>query len=276
MRGSDRERRFDRIAPQYDETREPLDAETLRGLLDALERGGARRLLEVGVGTGRIARPLTDAGGSVVGIDASREMLTRARRKGLAGLVRGSAYRLPFHGASFDAVLFVHVLHVLDHPREALGEAARVGRSAVMALLAQRERVGGPEDPARREEVRGAIRAALVAEGYTPTERPRPWEREREILEALPAETIVPISERITERTPLERIRRMQSMGDPQVPKLSPEAVERVLARLREAGMDRPVPVRRTYVLAIWEPQTLARRLAEAPSPLPPPASGSG
>jgi SAM-dependent methyltransferase len=42
---------------------------------------GAGRVLELGCGTGRLLLPLADAGSQVVGVDASRAMLARARRR---------------------------------------------------------------------------------------------------------------------------------------------------------------------------------------------------
>ena len=59
---------FDQIAAVYDETREPLDDATLRGLQQAIEDSGCRSLLEVGVGTGRIAQPLSERGFHVTGL----------------------------------------------------------------------------------------------------------------------------------------------------------------------------------------------------------------
>jgi SAM-dependent methyltransferase len=50
-------------------------------------------VLEVGCGTGRLLLPLAEAGGPVVGIDVSRQMLLRARRR-LAGFDSAARVRL--------------------------------------------------------------------------------------------------------------------------------------------------------------------------------------
>lgn len=47
--------RFDRTAEFYDETREPMAEEAAEKAALVLSRDGCRRILEVGVGTGRIA-----------------------------------------------------------------------------------------------------------------------------------------------------------------------------------------------------------------------------
>ncbi|MGB6443152.1 MAG: methyltransferase domain-containing protein, partial [Thermoplasmata archaeon] len=87
---------FDQISLVYDETRDQLDGATIEGLADALRRAGAESILEVGVGTGRVAKPLAERDVAVTGLDASIGMLEKARKKGLLGLVRGSGYHLPF------------------------------------------------------------------------------------------------------------------------------------------------------------------------------------
>ncbi len=71
---------------------------------DATARFVARRcrggpVLELGVGSGRLARPLAALGLSVIGLDGSAEMLDRCRRAagpGSISLVRGDMRALPF------------------------------------------------------------------------------------------------------------------------------------------------------------------------------------
>src|SRR5687767_15882003 len=76
----------------------------------ALGADGA--VLELGCGTGRIAMPLGRAGVSLVGIDRSAAMLSRAHRRvrrarlgGRVSLVRGDIRALPFPAAAFSAVI---------------------------------------------------------------------------------------------------------------------------------------------------------------------------
>jgi len=114
---------FDRVAPLYDLAMPPADGEALAAGLDHADRP-IERLLDVGSGSGRAAAALT--GPEITVVDASVEMLSRARRvRGLAGIA-GDAGRLPFRDASVDAVTIVDAFHHLPDQDAALAGAARV------------------------------------------------------------------------------------------------------------------------------------------------------
>jgi SAM-dependent methyltransferase len=68
----------ERIAGRYDEWYGEVDQATIHTLKE-LAQGG--RALELGIGTGRIALPLQQAGVAVDGIDASPAMIARLRSK---------------------------------------------------------------------------------------------------------------------------------------------------------------------------------------------------
>ena len=124
---------FDRAAGFYDESR-GLRPEVSELVADRVEAavGPAARLLEIGVGTGRIALPLHRRGREIVGVDLSLPMLDRFRAKAAAAglppptVLRADAGRLPFRDACVDAVLEVHVLHLVPGWERALDEARRV------------------------------------------------------------------------------------------------------------------------------------------------------
>lgn len=147
---------FDRAAEYYDATRgyPPGVAERLRdALLSALGATPASRLLELGVGTGRIALPFIRAGYDYTGVDLSRAMMARLRDKLAAEALPAARYRLvsgdimhvPLADAAFDAVIMVHVLHLVDDWRVVLDEARRVLRAGGRIALANDEHV--PADP---------------------------------------------------------------------------------------------------------------------------------
>ncbi|HET9290743.1 MAG TPA: methyltransferase domain-containing protein, partial [Actinomycetes bacterium] len=76
---------FDRAAGFYDESR-GLDPAVEEVVADRVEEavGPEGRLLEIGVGTGRIALPLHRRGRQVIGLDLSVPMLARYRAKAAA------------------------------------------------------------------------------------------------------------------------------------------------------------------------------------------------
>lgn len=108
-------------------------------LLDPLaRRHRLRQVLEVGCGTGSIARLLQSRyGWQVTPTDLSAEGLGHARRNGCVRLVRCDALRLPFPDASFDAVVTLDMLVHLEPGQEktVFAEFSRVLRPGGILLL---------------------------------------------------------------------------------------------------------------------------------------------
>lgn len=130
---------FDRAASYYDASRSlsPEAAARLTAVLaDALIGHGP--VLEIGVGTGRIALPLAEAGLDVVGIDLARPMLAKLLQKGNAvPVAEADATALPFPDDSVGAVVAAHVFHLVPEWRDACLEALRVLRPDGVLLWAR-------------------------------------------------------------------------------------------------------------------------------------------
>jgi ubiquinone/menaquinone biosynthesis C-methylase UbiE len=145
---------FDRIAEDYDRTRRippEVMEETIAALSEAL--GTRERVLEIGVGTGRIALPLIRRGYRVVGVDVGPKMLGRAVAKGLEDGVLGDAMDLPFRDRGFQGAVAVHVLDLLPDWRRAVAEAARVTEDVF--VTAAKKTVASPPILARYRELLG-------------------------------------------------------------------------------------------------------------------------
>jgi len=123
---------FDRAAEIYDATRgfPPGVGERVAAALAAhLVRPA--RVVEIGVGTGRIARLLLDLGLPVVGVDLSRPMMERLRlaqpaRSPALHLIQGDASALPLAARAATAIVAVHVFHLVGDAEAAMQEVLRV------------------------------------------------------------------------------------------------------------------------------------------------------
>jgi len=168
--------RYDRFAQGYATWWSPVHRACTLRLLDEAAgdvAAGARRILDVGCGTGALAVAAAERWPSVIvdGVDASEGMLAiacgelEARPGPIRDRVRyahGYADRLPFADGTFDVVLSAFVLQLVPSRSRALREMRRVlrpgGRLACVRWLD-----GGP--PLAADE---AYDDALVAAGLEP------------------------------------------------------------------------------------------------------------
>jgi trans-aconitate methyltransferase len=147
-------------------------------LLDPQPR---ERILDLGCGEGSLTEKIVAAGASVVGIDASEEMIAAARARGLDALV-AHAEQLPFE-REFDAVFSNAVLHwVRDHEAMLAGvnrALKRGGRFAAefgghgniaaiqVAIRSTLARRGWPTNIRRYYATDAEYSARLVQHGFT-------------------------------------------------------------------------------------------------------------
>ena len=120
--------RYDGIADWYDTEFQPapLESETWE-VLGRLLGEGSGALVDVGCGTGSYAAGLSTLGWDYTGVDASEDMLRRARAKGVK-TIQGDATSLPFDDASFDAAVSICTNTDLDDLAAAVREVVRVLR----------------------------------------------------------------------------------------------------------------------------------------------------
>nr|WP_246157371.1 metalloregulator ArsR/SmtB family transcription factor [Sneathiella litorea] len=97
--------------------------------------------LDIGTGTGRMLELFGPKVTHAIGVDTSREMLSFARTAiedaGLRNCqVRlADMYNLPFTNQSQDAIIIHQVLHYIEDPAVAIGEAARLLRSGGLLAI---------------------------------------------------------------------------------------------------------------------------------------------
>lgn len=131
---------FDRAADYYDATRgfpPGVEHEVAQAFVRAGTLARDARLLEIGVGTGRIALPLSLHVGEYVGVDISTAMMDKLRAR-MDGhpirLMQADAAHLPLASGAFDAAVAVHVFHLVGEAAAALREVARALRPGARLL----------------------------------------------------------------------------------------------------------------------------------------------
>ena len=139
---------FDQAVSYYDRTRvDPpwvMDA-VAESIVNQAHLTPASSVLEIGIGTGRIALPLLKRGQPVFGIDLSLAMMGELQKK-IAGrstqiaFGQADANALPFADAAFDGAYAVHVYHLVANWEHALRQALRVVKPGGALLISYHHR----------------------------------------------------------------------------------------------------------------------------------------
>ncbi len=116
------------IAEAYEAAFVPsLFAGVARRLVDFAGVAPGQNVLDVGCGTGIVARTAADRGATATGLDPNEAMLTVARRlRPDLTWRQGDAAALPFPDAAFDVTLCQSALMFVPDPTAAMREMARV------------------------------------------------------------------------------------------------------------------------------------------------------
>jgi Methylase involved in ubiquinone/menaquinone biosynthesis len=140
---------FDRAADYYDRTR-GLTKEGARRTNALLvgELRGRGPILEIGVGTGQLALPLSESGLPVVGLDLARPMMERLVAKAGGSLpvplVQGDATNAPLRDDAFGGAYLRWVLHLIPDWPTVASELVRVVRPGGVILANHGSKGTGP------------------------------------------------------------------------------------------------------------------------------------
>lgn len=141
---------YRRYAGVYDALFGPILQPGRRAVIEALGCKPGERVLEVGVGTG-LSLPMYPPWVRITGIDVSREMLARARRRveregleNVEGLLEMDAEHMSFPDGSFDRVVAMYVVSVVQHPERVMAELRRVCRPGGEILVVNHVRSANP------------------------------------------------------------------------------------------------------------------------------------
>ena len=139
---------FENHANRYDDWFEKHDdlyrweLEAVRSLMVPLSKS-----VEIGVGTGRFAKPL----GIEMGIEPSERMAAIARKRGI-NTMKGRAERLPLEDKSVDLILMVTTICFVSDPVASAKEAYRVlsdGGYMLVAFVDKESELGRKYDKNR-------------------------------------------------------------------------------------------------------------------------------
>lgn len=120
--------RYDRGVDSYVALWSPVIVPPALSVIAALDLRWSRCVLDLGTGSGALVPHLRAAAptATLVGLDASREMLRVARHATSLLAIEGDAVSLPLRTGSVDGALLAFVLFHLSDPAAAMAEVARV------------------------------------------------------------------------------------------------------------------------------------------------------
>jgi SAM-dependent methyltransferase len=129
---------FARSAQAYERGRPGYPDAALEWLAERIE---GQRVVDLGAGTGKLARPLADRGFDLVAIEPVAQMRAVLAGDDRVEILDGTAEQIPLPDATADAVCVGQAFHWFDGPR-ALAEIHRVLRPhGVLALVWNRRRI---------------------------------------------------------------------------------------------------------------------------------------
>jgi ubiquinone/menaquinone biosynthesis C-methylase UbiE len=132
---------FRRQAQTFERWAEKIDDQVAARFRAALGAAAQGSLLDLACGPGVVTAAIAEGAASVVGLDATEEMLDRARsRCAKAGLRNvdfrlGDAEHLPFADATFDGLVTRAAVHHFEDSQRAFAEMFRVLRRGGIAVV---------------------------------------------------------------------------------------------------------------------------------------------
>ena len=177
---------FDGLARRYDRANRVIslgqDLRWKRRAVSLLQPIGGRRCLDVGAGTGDLARELHRRGAEALAIDASAPMLRAGRLDGIAAVV-GDAQRLPVADGTADGIVTGFLLRNLPDLPAFLAEAARALKPGGLLVVLE---IAYPRGRLRRALFKAWFHGAVPLLGGLATGRFRDYAYLSRSLRAFP------------------------------------------------------------------------------------------
>ena len=116
---------FNTFAPFYDKFMVAFGFYRYRLIIDKLNLNETDKVLDVGGGTGYIAKKISEIANDITVVDISSQMLKQAQNRGLTTIC-ASALDLPFPENSIDVITCIDALHHIKNHQKTISEFQRV------------------------------------------------------------------------------------------------------------------------------------------------------
>lgn len=129
---------FNKISKNYDETafeqslgtKYLSELDTKFVLENISKRMSGKKVLDIGIGTGRISKLLIERGAIVYGVDISRKMIEQAKKKlkekPINFKIADVGRKIPYPDNKFDYVVCIRVLKYIPNWRNTIKEVSRI------------------------------------------------------------------------------------------------------------------------------------------------------
>jgi ubiquinone/menaquinone biosynthesis C-methylase UbiE len=253
---------FDGISEIYDETRQAATPAELKALSSELK--DCHTILDVGVGTGRFAKPLSECGFDIVGIDLSRKMILKAKLKGLHNLILADACNMPFRDGAFDGSIIIHVFHLLPDWLTVVREMGRVTNKKVAALLSNRPgawsntaNVSGDAVSPAHSEIWVQYAKLRAEAGYPMQRHARRWQNEADVRSKLPPNKLIEVSNEVEVLRVSDLMQRFLQRSPSWHMDIPVEVHQKIMQQLLASTDNKQITRTVTEQLAIWQPDML-------------------
>ncbi len=234
-----------------------------KALVDAAQPKSGSVLLEVGTGSGRCSLPLSEAflshGARMIGMDLLYTKLSQLASDSRAGglnLVQGDALSMPFPEQCFDAIITVHVMHLVAQQDAALEEFRRLLRPGGVYLRGVTEQ---PTSDSVWARLRQTWQSLLENKGLEQSHSERDARAISGLLRKMGAKgSQVQVSERRVTTSPRREMTRIAAKAKKGAWQILPELLPELLAELERlsvteyASPEQPMQYTESVVVEVW------------------------
>ena len=131
----------------YNKTNWVKNEVLIDAFINMIAKESFSKILEVGIGTGAVAKIMIERKGPLIGVDISKEMINQINNEEITTIV-ANAHDLPFENNSFDLIYMRNVIHYLENPKKVFNEIYRCLKPKGSYLFSQ---VVPPDDSISKE-----------------------------------------------------------------------------------------------------------------------------